>query len=48
MTDLAKCPLSGINCDDCGYSGRRNEEDCFLCDLIEALEYERKAREEYT
>lgn len=36
MSD-AKCPLSGISCDDCGYR-EISPRDCFLVDLIDALE----------
>jgi len=30
-----KCPISGIDCDDCGYYKEYSE--CFLRELIEAL-----------
>jgi hypothetical protein len=32
MNGKSKCPLSGLNCDDCGYDG-----DCFLKELIWVL-----------
>jgi hypothetical protein len=33
---LSKCPLSGIDCKECGYEGLLSE--CFLHDLIEQIE----------
>jgi hypothetical protein len=33
MNGKSKCPLSGIDCDDCGYEG----DDCFLVELIWVL-----------
>jgi hypothetical protein len=34
MNGKSRCPLSGIDCGDCGYQG----DNCFLAELIWALD----------
>ena len=34
MNGRSLCPMSGIDCDDCGYEG----EDCFLKELLWVLD----------
>ena len=35
---VKRCPLSGISCAECGYKSVLDRADCFIVELINALQ----------